>query len=94
MVLINESSDELVGAKEKTQEHLIILKTSLDDLEELGDILTEMLERQQVVQVLSYFCISFNNCDSFGASSAIIGREYRAPNAFTPESGYSRRTIP
>ena len=44
-------SDELLAAQHAAQEQLDSHRTTLDDLDELGDILTEMLERQQAVEV-------------------------------------------
>jgi hypothetical protein len=54
------SSQQLISAKEAGQKQLARLQNTLDDLDELGDIMTEMLQRQQSVEVCSaiYFMIS------------------------------------
>lgn len=44
-------SGQLLVAKAATQERLEIHRSTLTDLDELGDIMTEMLERQQSVEV-------------------------------------------
>ncbi|KAA1467537.1 hypothetical protein DENSPDRAFT_251101 [Dentipellis sp. KUC8613] len=48
--MIERNQDELLGAKRISQEKLQVLHTTLDDLEELGDIMGEMLEQQQSVE--------------------------------------------
>ncbi len=45
--------DEMLGAKRVSQEKLQGLHTTMDDREELGDIMGEMLEQQQNVEVSS-----------------------------------------
>lgn len=44
-------SNQLIGAKNDAQHHLNIQRDTLDDLDELGEIMTGMLDRQQVVEV-------------------------------------------
>ncbi|TFY70472.1 hypothetical protein EVG20_g2531 [Dentipellis fragilis] len=48
--IIERNQDELLGAKRVSQEKLQVLHTTMDDLEELGDIMGEMLEQQQNVE--------------------------------------------
>lgn len=44
-------SKQLVSAKSSAQEQLDSHRAVLDDLDELGEIISEMLERQQVAEV-------------------------------------------
>ena len=46
-----------MGSKRAAREQVGVHKSILTDLDELGEILTEMLERQEVVEVCVYgFC--------------------------------------
>ena len=44
-------SEQLLSAKHVAEEQLRSHKTVLDDLDELGNIMAEMLERQQAAEV-------------------------------------------
>lgn len=50
---IEASHGQLLDAKQTAQQHLETHKQTLDDLDELGEIMTEMLERQQDVEMES-----------------------------------------
>lgn len=51
------TSEQLVAAKALAQQHLDTHHITLDDLEELSDIMSEMLRKQQEVEVLPVlFC--------------------------------------
>ncbi|KAI0693127.1 autophagy protein Apg17-domain-containing protein [Cytidiella melzeri] len=50
MTSIDESHQRLLSAKKSAQEHLASQRGTLNDLEELADIVAEMLERQDLVQ--------------------------------------------
>ncbi|KAI0749561.1 autophagy protein Apg17-domain-containing protein [Daedaleopsis nitida] len=54
-----ELHDQLLSAKAAAQAHVEIHKSTLNDLDELGDIMTEMLERQQDVENQSIEHLSF-----------------------------------
>ena len=47
----NVLSDQLLAAKADAQERLDIHRSTLTDLDELGKIMTDMLEHQQAVEV-------------------------------------------
>ena len=49
--VISECSEELLTAKAIAQAHLEVHQNTITDLDELGDIMTEMLDRQQVAEV-------------------------------------------
>ncbi|OBZ72535.1 Autophagy-related protein 17 [Grifola frondosa] len=53
MASINASHEQLTVAKRLAQEHLDTHRRTLDDLDELGDIMYEMLERQEAVETES-----------------------------------------
>jgi autophagy-related protein 17 len=44
-------SEQLLNAKEVAQQQLDAQRGTLDDLDELGEIMTEMLQRQESVEV-------------------------------------------
>lgn len=46
-------SDQLTRAAADSQQHISTHEIILNDLEELGDMMTQMLERQHVVEVRS-----------------------------------------
>lgn len=48
------ASEQLLAAKALAQQHLDTHHITLDDLEELGDIMSEMLRKQQEVEVRTY----------------------------------------
>ena len=50
-------SEQLVAAKDAAQERLEIHRSILTDLDELGEIMSEMLERQQIVEVRLTLCL-------------------------------------
>ncbi|TBU24040.1 autophagy protein Apg17-domain-containing protein [Dichomitus squalens] len=56
---IDEWHQQLLTAKESAQEHLEVHRNTLRDLDELGDIMTEMLERQQTVETESIEHLSY-----------------------------------
>ncbi|KAF9790384.1 autophagy-related protein 17 [Thelephora terrestris] len=47
---IEDSHDQLTRAAADFQQHIATHKAILDDLEELGDVMAQMLERQQIVE--------------------------------------------
>ncbi|GBE87793.1 autophagy protein Apg17-domain-containing protein [Sparassis latifolia] len=47
---IEASHEQLLTAKRTAEQHLDTHRKTLDDLDELGDIMTEMLERQEAVE--------------------------------------------
>lgn len=51
---ISNYSEQLVLAKTATQEQLDASRSTLDDLDELGDIMSDMLQKQQDVDVGVY----------------------------------------
>lgn len=51
---ISNYSEQLVLAKTATQEQLDASRSTLDDLDELGDIMSDMLQKQQDVDVSVY----------------------------------------
>ncbi|KAI0787917.1 autophagy protein Apg17-domain-containing protein [Fomes fomentarius] len=59
MQAIEGFHEQLLSAKAAAQEHLDIHTRTLTDLDELGDIMTEMLERQQNVETQSIDHLSY-----------------------------------
>lgn len=51
LILPLNVSEELLAAKSLMHQHLETHRTILNDLEELGDIMSEMLQREQEVEV-------------------------------------------
>jgi hypothetical protein len=62
-----------MAEKVAAQNHLDVQKSTLDDLDELGEIMTEMLLRQQTVEVsVSRLVIwSIDDCDSRSTATNI-----------------------
>jgi autophagy-related protein 17 len=50
-IFVNLSSEKLRTSQELSQSHLSLLSHTLDDLDELGEIMTEMLQTQEDVEV-------------------------------------------
>ena len=51
LIAVSLNSGQLLSAKREYESQLTSHRETLKDLEELGDIVTEMLDRQQVVEV-------------------------------------------
>lgn len=74
--------------------HLGHLQSTLDDLDELGEIMTEMLQRQQSVEVCLYFIFSLElmtHC--ILPTDAMRGATNWAPTTFT-HTGESPSAVP
>ncbi|CCL98175.1 uncharacterized protein FIBRA_00169 [Fibroporia radiculosa] len=50
IVIVETSHQQLLSARQTAQQQLGQLRCTLDELDELGDIMAEMLERQQIVE--------------------------------------------
>lgn len=51
LTLICDQSEQLLAGKNAIQKQLDTHPSTLDDLDELGEIMTEMLHRQETVEV-------------------------------------------
>lgn len=67
-------SEQLLVAKAASQDRLDIHRATLTDLDELGDIMTEMLERQQGVEVCRL--PSSVPCSPADENAMVIEREH------------------
>ena len=52
------SSGQLLTAKRAIEQHTETLRRTMDDLDELGGIMTDMLEQQEAVEVEIFICLS------------------------------------
>lgn len=73
-------SEQLVTAKQQAEVHVTTLRGTLADLDELGEIMAEMLDRQDAAQVSSdycIFCITLNVFFSGRSVPAVDGDVYQ-----------------
>jgi hypothetical protein len=56
--LIRIRSEQLLAGKHAIQQQLDTHPSTLDDLDELGEIMTEMLHRQETVEVSMMFLVA------------------------------------
>jgi hypothetical protein len=52
----SSSSEKLQATQEMSKDQVSFLNHILDDLDELGDIMTEMLQTQESIEVCSFPC--------------------------------------
>lgn len=79
-------SEQLLAAKQAAQQHLDTHQRTLYDLDELGEIMSEMLERQQAVEV----CLVIFPC-CFVYPMIFADRERGTFDITSPSSYHHRR---